>query len=151
MASQIKWSTPGSYTTLIDGGASSPTLKNLANNAGILGNAVTTALAQYCSIDLLARFAVAPSVNGTVDVYFVPAVDGTNYADGDGSVLPPFTSLVASIPVRAVTTAQRVAKHYIPVPPFNFKPVAYNKSGQAMTNTAAENVLSYRTYNDESQ
>lgn len=151
MASQIKWSTPGTYTTLIDGGVSSPTLKNLANNGQILGNAVTTALAQYCSLDLLARFQVAPSVNGTVDVYFVPTVDGTNYADGDATIVPPSTSLVASLPMRAVTTQQRVAKHYVPVPPFNFKPVVINKSGQAMTNTNSENILSYRTYNDESQ
>jgi hypothetical protein len=149
----VKWASPGSYTTLIAGAASSPTLKNLANAGKVLGNAVSQATAkdQYCSLDLLCRFASAPSAGGYVDVYFIPAVDGTNYGDGDASTDPPLTYLVATLPVRAVTTAQRVGtgSRTIVMPPFDFKPLVKNNSGQAMTNTDNENVLSFRTYNDE--
>jgi hypothetical protein len=37
------------------------------------------------------------------------------------------------------------------LPPFNFKPLVINKSGQAMSNTDSENILSYRPYNEEIQ
>ena len=152
MASEIKWSTTlGTFTTLIAGAASAPTLKNLANNGQKLGNAVTGNRHRYCALSLLCRFQSSPSTGATVEVYFIPAIDDTNYGDGDDSVAPPATYRAAVLPVRAISTAQRVDDPFVMLPPFSFKPLVINKSGQAMTNTDNENVLSYRSYNEEIQ
>lgn len=152
MANEIKWSaTLGTFTTLIDGVTTAPTLKNLANNGQKIGNAVTGNRNRYCGLRLKCRFAVAPSAGGVVEVYFIPAIDGSQYGDGDDSVAPPSTFRAAVLPVRAVTTQQYVGDAYVMLPPFDFKPLVINKSGQAMTNTDSENILSYRTYNEEVQ
>lgn len=145
-----RWSALGTYSTAIAGASSAPTLKNLANAAQKIGNAIDLTAAGsrqlYVDLDLLCRFQSAPVAGGYCEVYFVPAVDGTNYGDGDDSVAPPLTYLVAQFPVRAVTTAQRVAYPRLVLPATLFKPLLINKSGVAMTNTDNENVLSYRAY-----
>lgn len=152
MANEIKWSTTlGTYTTLIAGAASAPTLKNLANNAQKLGNEIAGNRNRYCALELKCRFQVAPNTYGVVEVYFVPAVDNTQFADGDDSVAPGSIIRAASFPLRAVTTQQWLAECFVMLPPFDFKPLVINKSGQAMTNTDNENILSYRTYNEEVQ
>lgn len=153
MANAIKWSALGTFTTAIAGAGTAPTLKNLANNAQKLGNEIdnTSGRNIYADLDLFCRFQSAPSAGGTCEVYFIQSVDGTNYADGDDTVAPPITALVAVIPVRAVTTQQRIAYRQIVLPATKFKPLLINKSGQAMTNTDNENILSYRPYNEEVQ
>jgi hypothetical protein len=153
MANAVKWSALGTYTTVINGADVAPTLKGLANAGGKLGIEVDNATDRnmYADFDLLCRFAAAPSAGGYVALYLVSAVDGTNYADGDDSVVPPATAMVGTFPVRAVDTAQRVALRHVLLPATKFKPMVINKSGQAMTNTDDENVLSYRAYNEEVQ
>jgi hypothetical protein len=152
MANEIKWSgTLGTFTTLIDGTGSAPTLKALASGGQKLGSAITGNRHRFCGIQLKCKFAVSPSSGGVVEVYFVPAVDNTQYGDGDDSVAPPITFRATVLPVRAVTTQQYVADAMVPLPPFNFKPLVINKSGQAMSNTDSENILSYRPYNEEIQ
>ena len=153
MANAVKWSALGTYTTVIAGGADAPTLKNLANAARVLGAEIdnTSGRDMYADFDLLCKFGTNPSVGGYVGIYIVQAVDGTNYADGDASVAPPASALVGTFPLRAVTTAQRVALRHVLLPATKFKVVALNASGQAMTNTDSENVLSYRPYNPEVQ
>ena len=151
MGSTVKWSGLGTYTTAIAGAAVAPTLKNLANDGGKLGGEIdnaTTARDMYADWDLLCRFQAAPSAGGYVALYFVQTVDGTNYADGADATVPAATALVGTFPVRAVTTAQRVSLRHVLLPATKFKPLVINKSGQAMTNTDDENVLSYRPYNE---
>lgn len=149
----VKWSALGTFTTLIAGASSSPTLKNLASGSRILGNEVDPTGSSdrylYCDLDLLVRFGSAPASGAYVEVYFVRAVDGTNYEDGDASIAPPTTALVARIPVRAVTTQQRIAQARIVLPSCKFKPLFANMAGQNMTNTDNENVLSYRVYTED--
>lgn len=153
MANKILWSALGTYTTAIAGAGVAPTLKNLANGGQKIGNEIdnTSARDQYADWDLYCRFASSPSAGGSCDLYFIQAVDGTNYQDGDDSVAPPVTAYVGSFPVRAVTTQQRVDLRQVMLPATKFKPLLINNSGQAMTNTDNENILSYRPYDDEVQ
>lgn len=153
MASALKWSTPAATVNVILGAGVAPTLKNLANDGQKLGSEVNneTSKNRWAGFDLLCRFQVAPSTGGYCALYLVPAVNGTNYGDGDDSIAPPSTYLAGVFPVRAVTSAQRVELPLVAIPPFKFKPLLINKSGQAMTNTDGENTLDMRTYNEESQ
>lgn len=153
MANQIKWSAQGTLTTLINGDATAPTLINLANNSNKLGIEVdnSTAHNRYADFDLYCRFQVAPVASGYCELYLVQAVDGTNYADGSDAVAASTTALVGVFPVRAVTTQQRVDLRNILLPNSKFKPLLVNLSGQSMTNTANENILVFRTYNEEVQ
>ena len=152
MANAIQWSALGSYTTIIAGADVAPTLKNLASAGKKLGNEIdNTGGNLYADFDLLCRFAAAASAGGYVALYFIQAVDGTNYADGGDAVVPPATSMAGMFPVRAVDTAQRVALAHILLPATKFKPLILNSGGQAFTNTSDENVLSYRTYTEEIQ
>lgn len=153
MANLIKWGALGSFTTIINGEGTAPTLKNLANNGQKIGSEVdgSTNRDQFADFDLYCRFQVAPSAGGYVALYLIQAIDGSAYADGDDSVAPPATSFVGNFPVRAVTTQQRVALRGVSLPATKWKPLAINKSGQAMTNTNDENILRYRAYNPEVQ
>lgn len=153
MANEIKWSaTLGSFTTLIAGVTATPTLKNLADNAVVVGNAISGNRHQYAGLELKCRFQASPNSYGVIEVYLVPDISGSQYLDGAGSsVIPPATLRVASLPLRAVTTQQFTGEVLINLPPFNFVPVVVNKSGAAMTNTDNENILSYRPFNSEVQ
>jgi len=153
MANAVKWSALGTFTTVINGDATAPTLKNLANNAQKLGSEVDGATERHmlADFDLYCRFAVAPSSGGHVALYLLQAIDGSNYADGDDSVAPAATALVGTFIVRAVTTQQRIAVRGVTLPATKWKPLAVNKSGQAMTNTDNENILRYRSYDPEIQ
>jgi hypothetical protein len=153
MANAIKWSALGTQTTVINGADVAPTLKALADNASKLGAEVDNATDRnmYADFELLCKFGGAPSAGGYVALYLVQAVDGTNYADGSDSVAPPATTMVGTFPVRAVTDAQRVVVRHVLLPASKFKPLVVNKSGQAMTNVDAENVLTLRAYNEELQ
>ena len=145
-----KLSALGTYTTAIAGAGVAPTLKALASNGMKIGNEIdltgSSARNLYVNLDLLCRGAAAFTAGTVVEVYFILTVDGTNYADASDSVAPPLTALVAQFPLRAVDTAQRIAFGSIPLPNAKFKPLVWNKGGQAFTNTDNENVLSYRVY-----
>lgn len=151
MANLVQWSAPSAFTTLIAGGASAPTLKNLANNGQKLGDAIDNNRARFADFDLLFRGATAPSAGGYCALYLVPRIDGTNFADGDDTVAPGASLHLCDFPSRAVTTAQRSAVQRVPIPPGDWKPLLVNKLGVALTNTDNENVLSYVTYGEEIQ
>jgi hypothetical protein len=155
MASKIKWSAQNAISTVINGDASAPTLKNLANNGQKVGSEVDNSLAanrdQYGDFELLVRGASAFSSGGYVELYLIQPVDGMNYQDGDDSVAPPASALVGVFPLRAVNTQQRLALRGLLLPAGKFKPLVINKGGQAFTNTDNENVLKLRTFNDEFQ
>lgn len=140
----VKWSALGTLTTAL-----STELDALASNARAISGAIANATDKnrWAEFELNATFAVAPTAGGFCSLYAIPALDGTNYSDGDASIQPPETMLVGVFPVRAVTSAQRVHLRAIALPPTNFKLVLRNESGQAMT--ASGHTLKYRTYNEE--
>ena len=116
-------------------------LNSLANNAGALGAEYDNATNDYLfgMFELNVTFGSAPTAGSTVDLYIIPAPDGTNYDDAitGASGSAPSTCYAGSFPLRAVTTAQKIplglgAAGYVALPPTKFKVFVLNKSGQAM-------------------
>jgi hypothetical protein len=125
-------------------------LDGLANNARAISGAVdnTADLDFWDDVELVVTYGTAPSAGGTVELYLVESVDGTNYGDGGSGVAPPATTLVGVFPLRAVTTAQRIMVRGVMIPPLNFKYVAVNKAGQATA--ASGNTLKRLPYKVQS-
>lgn len=143
-----RWGTPGSYTEATAANA----LQNMANAAVVVGAEIDNSGASgymYMHLDLLFRAASAPVAGATIDIYLIPAVDGTNYAIA--TVPIPGSQYLCSFVSQAVNTAQRVAVLHLVVPRLKFKLAAVNSLGQALTNTAGEQVLSYRMVNAVSE
>lgn len=107
----------------------------------------STNLDLYIDLLLSVTYGTAPSAGGTVDLYVVPSLDNTTFADGGGSTAPAHALLVGSFELRAVTTAQNIVLRDIPLPQYA-KLVAYNNAGQAMAATG--NTVKYRTYSMQS-
>ncbi len=114
-------------------------LNSLANNAGALGAEYDNAtnLYMYGVFELNVTFGTNPTAGNTVDLYIIPAPDGTNYDDNTtgASGAAPITTYVGGFPLRAVTTAQKVplglGLTLVNLPPTKFKAFLLNKSGQA--------------------
>lgn len=108
---------------------------NALANAG--RSAAGTEIDNGTNLDVFGRlvlqvtFGTAPVAGGYVEIYMVTAPDGTNYEDGSNSVDPGTHKLIDRIPVRAVTTAQRLSGRMIPLLPEKTKFLLYNGSGQA--------------------
>lgn len=137
----------------IHGDDTTPTLKNLASNSQKLGSEINNAssLNQYGLFELQVRGASAFTTGGYVELYLIPAADGSHYSDGDDSTPPPSCALAGIFPVQAVDTQQRLTLWGIILPPLKFKALLINKTGQDFTNTDDENVLKFGAYNDEVQ
>lgn len=119
-------------------------LNSLANNAAALG-------AEYDNtpggannyeaglFELNVTFGTNPTAGAPVELYLIPAADGTNYDDGSATgPVAPTNSFIGACYVRAVTTAQKMILGVpgavlgpILLPPVKFKMLVYNKSGQA--------------------
>lgn len=83
--------------------------------------------------ELTVTFGTAPTAGKTCDLYLLASVDGSNYPEGGGATAPAFGSYAASIPVRAVNTAQRLTIVNVALPAGLFKVVLTNNTGQAMS------------------
>jgi|GEM_PF-2041649 len=153
MPSSILYDASPSLTTVIHGDSTTPTLKNLSSASRKLGSEINnaSALHQYGLFELQVRGASTVSSGGYVELYLIPAADGTNYADGDDSTDPPSACLAGIFPLRAVSTAQRITLWGVVLPPTKFKPLIINRAGVALTNTDDENLLRFGSYNDEVQ
>lgn len=153
MANAVKWSAQGTYTQIINGDASAPTLKNLADGAKKLGIEVdgATERNQYGDFVLDVRGASSFASTGVVQLYLIPCIDGTNYVNGSDSIVPGGNLLAYTFQLQAVSTQQKLGALHIQLPACKWKPLILNNGGQAFTNTDNENVLSYRPYNDEIQ
>lgn len=135
MANTTKWSTPTDRGSVL-----TTELNSLANGSySAVGSEVDNATNKdlYGDFELNVTFGSAPSAGGYIGLYLIPALDGTNYADGGSSVAPPATSWIGNFPLRAVTTAQRVTITGVSLPPSKFKVVAYNGSGQAFPSSGS--------------
>ena len=146
-----KWTALGTRTEIINGDATTPTLKNLAAASRKVGNAVDNAANknQYAHFELRVRYAVAPTTSLLCNLYLLPSSDGTNHSDGDDSTDPAENLLAWTFQVRGVSTQQLIISPPILIPATKFKPLLYNRANQAFTNTDNENELWYVTMNDE--
>lgn len=148
MANAIKWEASWtSRSTVL-----TTELNSLGNgsrtNAGTeLAN--QTNLDQYAKVELQVTFGSAPSAGGYVQIHMVTAPDGSNYEDGSSSVDPGLHTVVCSIPLRAVTSAQRLTSPVFALQPAKTKFILYNGSGQAFPSSGS--TLTLYTDNDEVQ
>lgn len=124
-------------------------LKNIATAAGaITATAVdNTAGDQIADLELLIDLATAASAGGYVALWFIKALDGTNYESGSATVFPARAPDVI-IPVRSTTDdSQVVTIAGVVWPQGKFHIVFQNNTGQTTTNTDDLTQLSYRSYN----
>ena len=85
--------------------------------------------------ELLVTFGTGPTAGETVDLYLVPASDGTNYADGSSSVVSD-NHFIGSFVVRSVTSAQRIVlREIVKLPPLKFKVHVKNNTSQSMASS----------------
>jgi hypothetical protein len=125
-------------------------LNALANNALAVGAAYNNVQGggggggyTLCEIELVVTFGTAPTANTGLSVWFLAAVDGTNYEDGtDGTTTPGRGADLVIGPVRAVTTGQRIARRLM-LPWGTWKPLLKN-DGTGQTFAATGNTLKIR-------
>jgi hypothetical protein len=97
----------------------------------------SSALNLFDDLELVVDFVSAPTAGGYVSVYLLPAVDGSNYADGSSSIVPAAQTLVATIDILATTAAQRLSFRNVPIPPGLFKYMVANNTDQAFPATGS--------------
>lgn len=120
-------------------------LNSLANAALALGAEYdnSSGLYLYGLFELNVTFGSNPTAGNTVDLYLIPAPDGTNYDDAvtGASGTAPITTYVGGFPLRAVTTAQKVplgiGLTLVNLPPTKFKVAVKNGSGQAFPSSGS--------------
>jgi len=134
-----KW-IAGALTTVLDTG-----LNSLANDAGVVSAALpNTNLDTYADFELVCTHGTAPVADRTWDLYAVRQVDATNY-EGATAARPPANGFLGSFVLNAVNTAQRMVLPEMMLPPYAYKLLLVNKSGQAAA--ASGNTLKQNTYN----
>lgn len=119
-------------------------LNALANGSGVTQATGTNAaydnsanLAFWADFEIAITFGVAPAADAAIELYLVPAFDGTNYettVDGASPVVD-LNSLIGVFDCMAVTTAQRRLIRSVPLPITPFKLYLLNRSGQAFPAT----------------
>jgi hypothetical protein len=116
-------------------------MNSLANNDAALGVEYDNATGLYFwgDFELVVDPAAAPAADAPIELYLIPAMDGTNYSDGDGTPIAPASSYAGTFFAGAVATTQRIPLFGVRIPPCKFKALVYNKSGQAFESTG--NVL----------
>lgn len=103
-----------------------------------------TSLNRFLALELvLAAQGAARSAGGFVAVYINYAADGSTYDDTSNKA---FSEMIAYFPLDAATTARRLTRTGIPIPPVDFKLLVLNDTGQALAGTG--NTLKYITYNE---
>lgn len=82
-------------------------------------------------VEMQFQFSVAPADNARLSVFAIPKFDGTNEADASVNA-PPHARFVCSIPVRAVTSAQRQGG-IGPISSFSSRLWVVNETGQTLS------------------
>lgn len=128
-------------------------LNGLANASLFLGSAYDNTQGasgdgyRYAQVEGLFDLVGTVAIYTTFVLWFVPASDGTNYADGSSSVTPARPPDVAFV-LRGVTGAhsQRVvglgkgSDQRVELPPGLWKPLIRNSSGSALVASATSSV-----------
>ena len=146
MANLVKWGAYPALTAYL-----TTELNALADNARVLGGEIdnTSGLNTYIDISGYVGIQTSRSADADIVIYFITAVDGTNYSLGDASVAPPLSARVGSIALDAAVTARHYNLTLLPCPACKFKILIENRTGQAFT--ATTNTLGYTVYNREIQ
>jgi hypothetical protein len=123
-------------------------LKNLATAAiSAVSGAIDNTAGDTCAdLELLIDLATAATAGGYVSIWFIHALDGTNYEAIESAT--PARAADVIIPVRSTTTDSQVC-FCGPIlwPQGKFTVLIQNNTGQTTTNTDSLTQLYYRSYN----
>lgn len=125
----LQWQTPTAKTTGISAAS-------VVAGGNVLGSVIDnrTGLDQFCTIEILANFAVAPLANKIVTVYLLYSLDGVNFEDGSATV-DPTKAPTAVLTTRNVVGDQRTIIPNVPLDPHQFKILVKNSADQTATIT----------------
>ena len=143
----VKWSAYAASKAAI---FATTELKNIVTTAGAITATPVdnTAGHQYAYLEMLIDLATAATAGGYVELWFIKAIDGSNYESGSASVFPARPADVI-LPVRSTTDdSQIVTVGPILWPQGLFKVVFRNSTGQTTTNTDSLTQVSFRAFND---
>lgn len=138
----VSWKTPeGPHAALIVTSA-------LANNVNQVGGTLNPSGYLYSSWDFNTQFHVSPSNGGSVDLYLVPSIDDSNFANVGAAVTPPATTFIGSFPLYPnANSGMRISLVNVPISPLLIKPVIKNSSGQSIP--ANSGTLTVRLYGEK--
>lgn len=147
MATTLEWANLGTTQTVITGTA----LNNMANNALVLGSAVTWTQAIggilgyiYGRVQMLFKFQVGPTTNTGFSLWFVKSQDGgTTYEDGTAAPpRPPDVTFLGHAYGGTGDTATHTVSKDILLPPGTWKALLKNDgTGQSLAATNTDNIL----------
>ncbi len=152
MATTSKWTDVGSVSLVIAGDASSPTLKNLANNSYILSSEIdpgATSLDQFATYRCRLRATTASKGVVAKCWYILDVGDGGAYDDTSGTNTPDrapdFVFYGYGVATQQVLQS---TPQFVTRPAHPFKILYQNTCGATLTNTNDENQLHESTFND---
>lgn len=138
----IKQNPYGTIATVL-----STELNSLANNAYSAASAAqgsdTGAAEVYGDFELVIA-SYTPGSNPVVELYLIRSVDGTNFENGGGSVVPSQDAYVGAFQIATGTGAKRAVLRDVPLPPGLWKAVVRNVTGGAFP--ASGNTLKVRPH-----
>lgn len=140
----IQW-IDGSIATALSTG-----LNSLADAARAISSAIDNDadLNIYCDLELAIAYTTSAPAAGTkvAEVYLLPTIDGTNFAEGSTSLTPQKSLLVATFESRNGSTSavEYLTASGISLPPRDFKLLLVNTSGKSLHATL--NTLKVRPY-----
>lgn len=122
----IQWAAPSSAQTML-----TTELNSLANGStSALGTAWDNTSSRYVqAAGEVYLGSLTPTAGGYVQVYLVPAPDGTNY----GNIVN--ANMVAKIYPSTSTGAKRLTFENVPLGPFLYKVALLNQSGAALASS----------------
>jgi len=133
------------------------TIKRIAGSSATIGTSALDSLAAGSSVllteydnatnlwpvadfEFVLDFASAPTDNAQMELWVVPAWDGTNYAAGDASVPARANLSIGALLVRNDAAAQRLVMRDVPIPACKFKLLIKNSTAQALAGSSANTV-----------
>jgi len=128
-------------------------LNSLASAALALGAEYdnTSNLYLFGLFEVNVTFGSSPTANTTIDLYLIPAPDGTNYDDAvtGAAGTAPAQCYIGSAPVRAVTSAQKIpiglGLTLVNLPPLKCKVAVKNGTNQSFPSSGSTvKMIAYR-------
>src|SRR5262245_10272569 len=126
-------------------------LDSLSDTSMVLSSVVldnTSTPQDFVDLELLVKYTSSAPAAGTKvgDVYIIPALDGTNYGEGSGSIQPQGLQYVGSFESRNGATGafERLPMERIPIGPYKYKVLFTNTSGKTLASSG--NILGYGTW-----
>lgn len=119
----------------------------LGNGTGATGsaydNGASANLWIKADFQFSGRGAATWQSGSALELYILPSVDGTNFADGNSAIFPPGL-FAGAFTVRAVTTDQVLMITGVPLPPTKFMPLLVNRAGATISATPTLSMIPSR-------